>query len=52
MTFKGKFILWGCNNTKRFYTVDMILRVCINVYMYGVLNLLRVFAVISITIEQ
>ena len=33
MTFKGKFILWGWNNTKRFDIVDMILRVCINVYM-------------------
>ena len=33
MMFKGKFILWGCNNTKRFYIVDMILKVCIHVYM-------------------
>ena len=52
MTFKGKFILWCLIIPKIFYIVDTILKVCINVYMiymYRVLHLLAMFAVIAIT---
>ena len=49
---KGKFIFGGCNNTKRYGDIKSLYKCIYDVYMYGVLNLLRVCAVISINVEQ